>query len=100
MSNQKNTLNLATKIKKARQEAGYSQQKLAEALKLSNKTISAWEVGRAQPHIRTLKKIAEVTKVPTAYFVDELSDAEFELKMKLSRIEEELAEVRRLLEDR
>lgn len=49
-------------IKKARVTSGLSQKDLADRLGVSDKTVSAYETGRAIPPTPTLTKIAEITK--------------------------------------
>lgn len=60
----KQNKSLAKKIKKARKTANLSQKDLGKALKLSDKAISAYEVGRADPSVDVLKKISKITKTP------------------------------------
>jgi transcriptional regulator with XRE-family HTH domain len=104
MSNPKTnykTLNyLANRIKSARQERGLSQKELGDALKLSDKAVSSYEVGRAEPTITTLKDISKVTMKPLAYFLDETPPTELELKHKLAKVEQELLEIKQLLKDK
>lgn len=51
-------------IKKARTSSGLSQKELAKRLEVSDKTISAYETGRAIPPMPTLAKIAKITETP------------------------------------
>lgn len=90
---------LGRKIKKARRDVGMSQRELAEELKVSDKTISAYEVGRATPSFRTIKKISRIVHKPIAYF-DEEDNADVDLQIKLKTIERELLEVKKLLKKR
>ncbi len=43
-----------------RKEKGYTQREVAEKLGISNRTLSAWEQGRAYPDILTLAQLAEI----------------------------------------
>lgn len=43
-----------------RREKGYTQREVAEKLGISNRTLSAWEQGRAYPDILTLSQLAEI----------------------------------------
>ena len=97
MSKAKRTL--ATKLKQARKDRGLSQKEMGTALKLSDKAVSAYEVGRAVPSIDTLREVSKVTYKPLSYFIDEDSE-EQELEAKLHGIEQELAEIRKLLAKR
>jgi transcriptional regulator with XRE-family HTH domain len=97
MSNPKKHLTLGDKIKKARKEIGYSQKQFGDALKLSDKAISAYEVDRAEPTIQTLKQMCRITHRPTSYFLEETNNDDLDLQIKLSTIEKELLEIKHLL---
>jgi len=43
-----------------RKEKGYTQREVAEKLGISNRTLSAWEQGRAYPDILTLSQLSEI----------------------------------------
>lgn len=104
MSNTDQEKNLSNKlgqqIKKARQLAGFSQKELAEALELSDKTISAYEVGRVQPNLQTLKNLSQATQQPISYFVDDSPQGDYDLQIKIKKIEQDLLEIRRMLQDK
>ena len=46
-------------IKRLRNEAGMSQETLAEKLSVTRQTVSSWETGRTQPDLETLAAIGE-----------------------------------------
>lgn len=50
-------------LKYLRQRAGYSQQDLADLLKISKSTIGMYEQGRRNPDYETLEKIADIFNV-------------------------------------
>lgn len=52
-------------IAKARKEKGLTQREVAETLGISNRTVSAWEQGRAYPDILSLYQLAEILGVTT-----------------------------------
>lgn len=87
---------LAKRIRAARENAHLSQQALGENIGLSDKSISAYEKGRSQPPLESLRKIADATNHPLTYFTQENID-EATITAKLASIERELAEVKRLL---
>lgn len=93
-------LTLGQRIKQARKEAGLSQKDLANKLQVTDKAVSTYEVGRAQPTFQMIKEISRLTRKPIHYFDDEVDITEPNLMIKLDRIEEELREIRRLLEKR
>lgn len=74
-----------------------SQADLGHAIGLSDKSISANEQGRSIPPFPKLKKIAEETSHPLAYFTEDKPTQTVDLAQKLAAIERELAEVKRLL---
>jgi len=78
--------NIFKNIKKARIVIGLSQMQLGARLGVSDKTISAYEQGRAIPPIHTLKRISEITKKPLEYFFSENSSDEYDFR----KIEEKL----------
>ncbi len=92
------TKDIGKKIREARNELGISQKKLGEALIISEKAISSYESGRTAPSIQILQKIAKRTNKPITYFTDELTK-ETSLIFLLENIENQLKEIRRLLEE-
>lgn len=87
---------LAKRIFKARKEAHLSQQSLAQAIGVSDKSISAYEQARANPPLNKLKKIASVTSHSLNYFTDINAD-QGTIANKLSKVERELKEIKKLL---
>lgn len=81
---------LGQRIKEARQRSGFSQQQLAGAIGVSDKTISAYEVGRVEPPLNTLDKLCEVTRHPVAFF---LGDVQSNIEARLDRIAKELEDI-------
>lgn len=88
---------MGQKIKLARKAVGYSQKQLADVLKVSDKAVSTYEVGRATPTLVSLRKISEVTGKPFTYFVEDQAEQDETLKVLLKRIEQEFIEVKKLL---
>ena len=48
-----------SKLKKAREESGYTQTEIAERLHLKQYQISYYETGKTEPDIETLGKLAD-----------------------------------------
>lgn len=96
LNNQKQLSELAQRIREARRNAHLSQDELGKFIGVSDKSVSAYEQGRSTPPINKLKKIAESTNHPLSYFTQEDNEDAL-LSSKLSSIERELAEVKRLL---
>lgn len=67
--------NIGSKIKQFRENTHLSQYELADKVGVSQKAVSAWETGRAEPGLDTAAKIAKVLGVPIQSLVlDEQSD--------------------------
>lgn len=47
----------ATKLKKARNDAGYTQIEVAKELKIAQSTLTNYETGRTEPDIETIGKL-------------------------------------------
>jgi transcriptional regulator with XRE-family HTH domain len=60
----------ATKLKKAREEKGYSQKELGLRVGLSDKSISIYEKGSVYPPISNLLRIAKELDKPVGYFFE------------------------------
>lgn len=59
------------KLKKARKEAGLSQEQLAEKLSVSRSAVAKWESGKGMPDVNNLKVIAQLLDVSVDYLLDE-----------------------------
>jgi repressor LexA len=95
------TNNISQKIRQARIEATLSQKELACGLKLSDRTVSAYEKGRALPPVDTLKTISNLTHKSINYFIDDdvATQEDFVLQMKIKKIEIELLQIKKALKD-
>ena len=97
MSNIKNELALGNRIKKARKELGISQKQLAGRLRVSDKAVSSYEVGRTAPSFETIKKIGKIVHKPVTYFDKDSDPKDLDLQIKIKIIEKELLEIKKLL---
>src|SRR5215217_9397370 len=59
------------RLRHIREQAGYSQQELADESGVSQHTISEIELGRRKPQGRTLRKLAKVLGVEVRDFFEE-----------------------------
>ena len=85
-------------ISRARKLAKLSQKDLANKLSVSDKTISAYESGRAIPPVPTLKRIAEATNQPIdIFFQNDEKSATNILNLKLDTILSEIEKIKKHL---
>lgn len=89
-------LQLARRIQSARKHAKLSQRELAMSIGLSDKSVSAYEKGRAIPPLEKLKQIATITSRSLQYFTEE-DTSSLIIEKKLEGIERELAQIKKLL---
>lgn len=62
-------------IKKYREEAGLTQDNLAEKLEVNEKTIRRWENGMSKPDSQTINKIATILQIsPRIFNIDDITD--------------------------
>jgi len=59
------------KIRKARKEAGFSQEQLAEKMCVSRSAIAKWETDKGMPDVNNLKVISQLLNVSVDYLLDE-----------------------------
>lgn len=55
--------NFPQRIKKARTDAGYSQEQIADELKVNRTSLSKYETGVQEPSLETLAKLAQFYNV-------------------------------------
>lgn len=63
------TIYMGDMVRQAREEAGLSQEKLAELIFIRRATLSDIENGKSEPDAGTYVHIAHVTNKPLAYFL-------------------------------
>lgn len=90
-------MNVGDRLRKARERKGISQLEVSNRTNINNKTLSRYENGKSEPDFSTLKLLAELYDVTIAYFFDENTDEEYDLKellkdKKVTWGEEELSE--------
>lgn len=59
------------KIRKARKEAGMSQEEFAEKMCVSRSAVAKWESDRGMPDVNNLKIMAQLLDVSVDYLLDE-----------------------------
>lgn len=75
-------ISLGEKIRKARLEAGLTQEELSELLMVSRAAVSKWETNRGLPDIENLKFIASALSVSVDYLLDENNSVDFSITKK------------------
>ena len=85
---------IGQKIREVRQDLEWPQQKIAEALNVDYKTVSAWEVGRNNPPLSAVKKIAEMTGEPLEFFLDDEFEEADTVENRILKIEQEITKIR------
>jgi transcriptional regulator with XRE-family HTH domain len=66
----KNRVDLGEKLRLLRVQRKISQETLAEAIFVKNTTISNWEKGSRQIHLKNLEEICRYFQVPLSYFTE------------------------------
>ena len=68
---------LAEKIMQLRKKNGWSQEELAEQMKVSRQSVSKWESGSSIPDLNKILLLAQIFDVSTDYLLkDELGEEE------------------------
>lgn len=70
------------KLKKARVEAGHTQEELANKLTVSRAAVAKWESGRGMPDVVNLKAIAAALGVSVDYLLDDGSKLDLSVMKK------------------
>ncbi|MCA9381447.1 helix-turn-helix transcriptional regulator [Candidatus Dojkabacteria bacterium] len=91
-------IELAKRIKTARDEARMSQLQVGVALGVSDKTISGYEAGRIAPPIDKLIQLADLFKKPVTYFLGS-DPKEYKVASRLRAVEVALREIRKQLNE-
>ena len=58
-----------SKLKKARQETGFTQREVSKEIKIPYSTLANWELGRTQPDIESLGILADFYGVSTDWLI-------------------------------
>lgn len=65
-------MSLSEKLKKLRDNRNWSQQTLADMMRMDRSTVSRYETGRSVTNYQTVIRFAEVYQVDKEYLVEEL----------------------------
>lgn len=61
---------LAYKIKKFREDIGYTQQQVAEFLNIDRSTYAYYESGKTTPDLKTIENLSEIFKIPISELLE------------------------------
>ncbi len=82
------------KIKELRMEKGIEQQDLAKIIQIGKGSISNWEVGRTEPSIEYIIKLANYFEVSTDYLLGRSNDIGIiETNANLTQFQTKLLEI-------
>jgi transcriptional regulator with XRE-family HTH domain len=81
-----NAAKVGIRIRKAREAAGYSQERLALAIGTSRRNILRWENGYNVPRVEHVVRIANATGRSAEYFLGEDDEEEAVLSADLARV--------------
>lgn len=84
------------RIKQARKIQRITQEDLAHAIGVSDKSISAYESDRISPPLKVLEKIADTTDQSLSYFLEDTIEST--VLAKLREVEKQFKEIKSLLE--
>lgn len=73
-------MNLATRIRVARQHAGMSQEGLANSLGVSRGAVANWECSVTAPSYHRLDRLAQVTSIRLEWLVTGRGDMSYSLR--------------------
>ena len=86
-------------IKEARKAVGLTQRELAEKAGTATGTIQQYELGKRQPRLEQLQKIADVLGCSLAYLTSCEEIALLPTKARVLELEAELREARQTIRD-
>lgn len=88
-------IKIGQKIKSARKIKRITQEDLAKAIGVSDKSISAYESNRANPPLDVVEKIANATNQHLGFFLEETIESS--ILSKLREVEIQFKEIKKLL---
>lgn len=81
-------MSIGERISKLRKQKNLSQQKLADILFVSDKTVSSWEIDRTEPSLEMLVNLSKLFDCTPSYLIYgdiNRSDIETEIKIKIDK---------------
>ena len=86
-------MSVKEKLKEKRIERGYTQKKLSELCGIAESTIRQYELGKRNPKLATIEKIATALEFPVHVFVENVQPDDS--KQRLLAYYEKLSEAKR-----
>ena len=86
-------MSVKDKLKEKRIERGYTQKKLSELCGIAESTIRQYELGKRNPKLETIEKIATALEFPVHVFVETVQPDDS--KQRLLAYYEKLSEAKR-----
>ena len=86
-------MSVKDKLKEKRIERGYTQKKLSELCGIAESTIRQYELGKRNPKLETIEKIATALEFPVHVFVENVQPDDS--KQRLLAYYEKLSEAKR-----
>lgn len=85
-------MELGKRIKKIREEKGFTQQQLADELGISIHTVSKYEQGQREPSMEIMNKIANILEVELFEFIVDKEDVlkKWNVELNNDRLSKEL----------
>lgn len=90
---------LGKNLRRLRESKGWTQQELADKIKISRGTYAHWEIDKRTPDLEMLKKLATLFEVTLDYLADkealqiiafnEIDDYSLRIAKKIARLSEE-----------
>lgn len=68
---------LSMTLKRLRKNCGFSQQQVADALKLDRSTYAYYEIGKTKPDVNTIIKLSKIFNVPYTEIFEEEETSEY-----------------------
>lgn len=90
-------MEIGTRIANLRKNKKMTQQDLASYLCVADKTISSWELNRTEPSLEDIIKLSKVLDCNASYLIYgdiKRNDIETEIKIKLSKEEYQVLEMK------
>ena len=81
-------MSIGERISKLRKQKNLSQQKLADILFVSDKTVSSWEIDRTEPSLEMIVNLSKLFDCTPSYLIYgdiNRSDIETEIKIKIDK---------------